>query len=169
MAQAAGENSSRQPTTGFLTSNGPCGRALLAPENEKSCYLLPSAPISHLVLVCLFLYQRLDCRAGALPTRGSAHPLVLLNTSHIKRPPSNRHFALVAAGGFLHQRPSASSPGLSFFVTASFVPMPVLYAPQNRHATGLATDPPHPRGPVVRGFGLVACNGGLYLPSGTGQ
>ena len=98
------------------------GIGLLAPENEKSCYLLPSAPISHLVLVCLFLYQRLDCRAGALPTRGSAHPLVLLNTSHIKRPPSNWHFALVAASGFLHQRPSASSPGLSFFVTAGFYP-----------------------------------------------
>ena len=55
------------------------------------------------------------------------------------------------------------------FCNCQFVPMPVLYAPQNRHATGLATDPPHPRGPVVRGFGLVACNGGLYLPSGTGQ
>ena len=52
--QAAGENSSRQPTTGFLTSNGPCGRALFrpSPTGPRAAENWTRSPPHTTVVVC---------------------------------------------------------------------------------------------------------------------
>ena len=58
VAQAAGENSSRQPTTGFLTSNGPCGRALFrpSPTGLRAAENWTRSPPHTTVVVCAWGY-----------------------------------------------------------------------------------------------------------------
>ena len=64
VAQAAGENSSRQPTAGFLTSNGPCGRALFrpAPTGPRAAEnWTRSPPPHHRGCLCLGYGVCVDC------------------------------------------------------------------------------------------------------------